>query len=126
MTVRLQTWFPYHIQIALNGREWLRRRLEARGVDFLRQGNKFLHIEDYALAQRCLRQQLDRLAPYLHTRPQQGRRVRALDISGKDRINRTTPGHRRLIYPDAANPYPPRRDALLRSYGVQVWLRHAC
>jgi hypothetical protein len=47
MNVRLQTWFPYHIQIALNGREWLRRRLEARGVEFLRHGNKFLHIEDY-------------------------------------------------------------------------------
>jgi hypothetical protein len=65
MNVRLQTWFPYHIQIALNGREWLRRRLETRGVGFLRQGNKFLHIEDYALAQRCLRQQLDRQWPHL-------------------------------------------------------------
>jgi hypothetical protein len=65
MNVRLQTWFPYHIQIALNGREWLRRRLEARGVDFLRQRNKFLHVEDYALAQRFLRQQLDRRWPRL-------------------------------------------------------------
>jgi hypothetical protein len=65
MNVRLQTWFPYHVQIALNGREWLRRRLEARGVDFLRQGNKFLHIDDYALAQRYLRQQLDRQWPHL-------------------------------------------------------------
>jgi len=65
MSVRLQSWFPYHIQVALNGREWLRRRLEARGVDFLRQGNKFLHIEDYALAQRYLRQQLDRQWPHL-------------------------------------------------------------
>ena len=65
MNVRLQTWFPYHIQIALNGREWLRRRLQAREVDFLRQGNKFLHIDDYALAQRYLRQQLDRNWPHL-------------------------------------------------------------
>jgi hypothetical protein len=65
MNVRLQTWFPYHIQIALNGREWLRRRLQTRGVDFLLQGNKFLHIEDYALAQRYLRQQLDRQWPHL-------------------------------------------------------------
>jgi hypothetical protein len=65
MSVRIQTWFPYHIQIALNGREWLRRRLEAQGVEFLRKGNKFLHIEDYALAQRYLRQQLDRRWPHL-------------------------------------------------------------
>jgi hypothetical protein len=48
MHIRLQTWFPYHIQVAMNGREWLRRRLEARHVDFLRQGNKFLHIDDFA------------------------------------------------------------------------------
>ena len=27
LSVRLQTWFPYGIQIALNGREWLRRAL---------------------------------------------------------------------------------------------------
>ena len=54
MGARIQTWFPFSIQITLNGREWLRRRLEARGVDFLRQGNKFLHIEDYAVAQRFL------------------------------------------------------------------------
>jgi hypothetical protein len=65
MNIRLQTWFPYHIQIALNGREWLRRRLEKRGVDFLRQGNKFLHIEDYAVAQRFLNRQLDRRWPHL-------------------------------------------------------------
>ena len=65
MNVRLQTWFPYHIQIALNGREWLRRSLEARGIGFLRQGNKFLHIEDYAIAQHYLRRQLDRQWPHL-------------------------------------------------------------
>ena len=28
MNIRLQTWFPYHIQVCLNDREWLRRRLE--------------------------------------------------------------------------------------------------
>lgn len=65
MNIRLQTWFPYHIQIALNGREWLRRSLEARNVDFLRQGNKFLHIEDYAIAQHYLSRQLDRQWPHL-------------------------------------------------------------
>lgn len=65
MNVRLQTWFPYHIQIALNGREWLRRRLEARGMEFLRQGNKFLYIDDYSLGQRFLNQQLDRQWPRL-------------------------------------------------------------
>ena len=65
MNVRVQTWFPYPIQIALNGREWLRRRLEARGVDWLRPGNNFLHIEHYTLGQQVLRRQLDRQWPRL-------------------------------------------------------------
>ncbi len=59
MNIRLQTWFPYHIQIALNGREWLRRGLEGHGCDFMAKGNKFLHIGDYTLAQRLLDEQLD-------------------------------------------------------------------
>lgn len=59
MNIRLQTWFPYHIQICLNGREWLRRSLEREGVGFLAKGNKFLHIADYQQAQHLLDQQLD-------------------------------------------------------------------
>jgi hypothetical protein len=59
MNIRLQTWFPYHIQIALNGREWLRRSLEKTGRDFVARGNKFVHIDDYAQAQRLLDRQLD-------------------------------------------------------------------
>jgi hypothetical protein len=59
MNIRLQTWFPYHIQICLNGREWLRRCLEQNGIDFLARGNKFLHISDYQEAQALLDKQLD-------------------------------------------------------------------
>jgi len=59
MNIRLQTWFPYHIQIALNGREWLRRDLEREGCDFVAKGNKFLHIDDYDQAQRLLDRQLE-------------------------------------------------------------------
>lgn len=59
MNIRLQTWFPYHIQMAFNGREWLRRSLEKAGSDFVVRGNKFLHIDDYARAQRLLNRQLD-------------------------------------------------------------------
>jgi hypothetical protein len=59
LNVRLQTWFPYHLQIAMNGREWLRRSLEKAGIGFARCENKFLHIDDMAAAQRDLRAQLD-------------------------------------------------------------------
>lgn len=59
MNIRLQTWFPYHIQICLNGRQWLRRCLERKQIDFLARGNKFLHISDYQNAQHFLDAQLD-------------------------------------------------------------------
>ena len=59
MNMRVQTWFPYPIQICMNGREWLRRGLEAESIEFVHQGNKFFHVDDYARAQRLLDQQLD-------------------------------------------------------------------
>ena len=59
MNIRLQTWFPYHVQICLNGREWLRRGLEREGIEFIAQGNKFLHLADYQKAQQLLDEQLD-------------------------------------------------------------------
>ena len=57
MNVRLQTWAPYEMQIALNGREWLRRSLEKASCGYLAKGNKFLHIDDYELAQRFFDEQ---------------------------------------------------------------------
>jgi hypothetical protein len=65
MSIRLQTWFPYSIQIALNGREWLRRSLEGANIDFAVRGNKFLHIGDYDRAQVLLNAQLDTQWPAL-------------------------------------------------------------
>ena len=57
MSVRLQTWAPYEVQVALNGREWLRRSLDAAGCGYTVNGNKFLHIDDYELAQKLLDKQ---------------------------------------------------------------------
>jgi hypothetical protein len=59
MSARLQTWLPYEIQIALNGREWLSRSLDASGCGYVLSGNKFLHIDDYGLAQSLLDAQLE-------------------------------------------------------------------
>jgi len=56
MHLRLQTWFPFQIQVYLNGHEWLARQLERRGVGFERYQNCFLSIDDLRLAQRlCAR-----------------------------------------------------------------------
>jgi len=59
MSLRLQTWFPYQIQIAMNGREWLRRSLEKAGVDAVISGNKIYEVSDMKRAQQLLDAQLD-------------------------------------------------------------------
>ena len=58
MSVRLQTWAPYEIQVALNGREWLKRSLDASGCYYIASGNKFLHISNYDFAQSFLDEQI--------------------------------------------------------------------
>ena len=56
MHVRLQTWFPFTIQICLNGRQWLARSLQAAGVPYLRRDNCISRVGDLALAQHLLYQ----------------------------------------------------------------------
>jgi hypothetical protein len=58
MHVRLQTWFPFEIQVYLNGREWLARQLDRVGMRYRRSDNKFLWVEDWAAAQQLFDQQL--------------------------------------------------------------------
>ena len=56
--VRLQTWFPFEIQVGLNGREWLTRQLDRAKLRYVRDDNKFLWVQDWARAQRLLQEQL--------------------------------------------------------------------
>src|SRR5271165_3921395 len=58
MNARIQTWFPFSIQICLNGREWLARKMQQQGIRFQKQDNCFVWIEDWAGAQRLLDEQL--------------------------------------------------------------------
>lgn len=58
MNARIQTWFPFRIQICLNGREWLARRMDATGLRYVRQDNCFPWIEDFPAAQRLMDEQL--------------------------------------------------------------------
>ena len=55
---RVQTWFPFTIQIGLNGREWLTRQLEAAGLDYRRHDNCVTWVEDVPRAQALLNAQL--------------------------------------------------------------------
>jgi hypothetical protein len=57
MHVRLQTWFPFTMQVCLNGREWLARQLVQAGLAYTRRDNKFTAVADFAAAQACLNHQ---------------------------------------------------------------------
>lgn len=59
MYARIQTWFPFHIQVGLNGREWLARQMDRERLPYRRQGNCFVWIEDYGQAQKLMNQQLE-------------------------------------------------------------------
>ena len=59
MHLRLQTWFPFTVQVWLNGRRWLARLMEQAGLGFVQQQNCFTYIEDVAAAQRLSDQQLE-------------------------------------------------------------------
>ena len=60
MHVRLQTWLPMSIQVCLNGREYLARRLERAGIGYEKRDNCFVRIDDLRLAQRMLDDLLER------------------------------------------------------------------
>jgi len=51
MSARVQTWFPFSVQVCINGREWLARRMNERGMAYERYDNSFPRIEDFAAAQ---------------------------------------------------------------------------
>ena len=52
--VRVQTWFPFTIRVGLNGRLWLARELEKRGVPCQRHRNLITAVDDPHLAQQLL------------------------------------------------------------------------
>jgi len=58
MHARLQTWFPFHLQVCLNGREWLARQMDRERLRYARQDNCFPWMEDCARAQALMDQQL--------------------------------------------------------------------
>jgi hypothetical protein len=56
MGARLQTWLPCEVQVWINGREWLARKLDRRGIAYRRCDNCFPWIEDFPAAQRLFDQ----------------------------------------------------------------------
>jgi hypothetical protein len=58
MHVRVQTWFPFQVQIYLNGREWLARTLDRKGIAYHRRENCFPWVANVERAQRLMDEQL--------------------------------------------------------------------
>lgn len=65
LNARIQTWFPFSIQICLNGREWLARQMQAAGLDYLQHDNCFPWITNWTKAQRLMDRQLKTQWPKL-------------------------------------------------------------
>jgi hypothetical protein len=55
---RVQSWFPFTIQIGCNGREWLARQLDEAALNYQRHDNCISWVEDVAQAQTLLDAQL--------------------------------------------------------------------
>jgi hypothetical protein len=74
MGARIQTWFPFAIQMWMNGREWLARRMDQEYLAYRRCDNCFPGIADFARAQALMDQlhstdwcqQFDRIAQFLN------------------------------------------------------------
>jgi hypothetical protein len=58
MHARIQTWFPFHIYVCINGREWLARQMDQARLRYVRRDNTFTWLEDVAQAQALFDQQL--------------------------------------------------------------------
>lgn len=58
MHVRVQTWFPFQVQIWLNGREWLACTLDRNRIAYQRRDNCFPWIANVERAQHLMDEQL--------------------------------------------------------------------
>jgi hypothetical protein len=58
MHIRVQSWFPFSLDVCLNGRQWLGRQMDQAGIGYRQRDNCFTWIEDCAAAQKLLDEQL--------------------------------------------------------------------
>jgi len=52
MYVRVQTWFPYTIQVYVNGHDWLAQQMTGKRIGFCQRDNAFIQIDAPRRAQR--------------------------------------------------------------------------
>jgi len=52
MFVKIQSWLPYTIKISINGKEYLKKQLENKGIKYSSYKNSITYVEDIKQAQR--------------------------------------------------------------------------
>jgi hypothetical protein len=52
--VKLQSWFPFTVQVYVNGHEWLARQLVRKGIAFEKVDNAFLKVADAGRVGQCV------------------------------------------------------------------------
>lgn len=60
MFLKIQTWFPYNIQIYINGREYMSRLLSKNNIPYEMYNNSFSYIGDFSKAQELADSILDK------------------------------------------------------------------
>lgn len=58
MYLKIQTWFPFNVQIYLNGREYICKQLDKEGIHYERYNNSLIEIDNIERAQE--------ISDYLH------------------------------------------------------------
>ena len=58
VSVRVQTWFPFTVDVCLNGREWLARQMDRAGLTYEQRDHCFVRVSDPVRAQALLDEQL--------------------------------------------------------------------
>ncbi len=52
MHIRITSWFPFMVQVCINGHQWLGRKMSRHHIGYRQADNAFLAIDDPARAQR--------------------------------------------------------------------------
>jgi hypothetical protein len=59
MSIRLQSWIPFDVQVCLNGRSYLQGRLDQAGISYVKADNCFTRIDDLEKAQGFMDELVD-------------------------------------------------------------------
>src|SRR5438132_3199542 len=47
-SARIQTWFPFNIQVGVNGREWLARQMDKEGLKYRRSEEHTSELQSHS------------------------------------------------------------------------------